>query len=61
METKWVDIKDGRPEGIVLVHLVNGEIQTAKYLPTVCVIGGCFDFDKSPVTHWALLPKPPTL
>ena len=54
--SQWVSAADKPPEGLCLV-MCDGEIHTADYRhKNLIVIGGHFDFDREPVTHW--MPRP---
>ena len=59
----WQPISTAPAEGVFLVYMpderASERIQVAKWHPNVKVIGGCFHFDRKPVTHWMPLPNPP--
>lgn len=59
----WIDIKDQKPQGSVLVMLErkvsHNYIHTAYYCDDFAIIGGRFAFDIPNVTHWQPLPEPP--
>ena len=60
----WRPIETAPKEGVFLVYMPDGaakqRIQVASWHPNVRVVGGRFDFDCKPVTHWMPLPPPPT-
>jgi hypothetical protein len=60
---QWQDIATAPKDGVFLVFMPqerpDDQIQVAKWHPNVKVIGGCFAFDRKPVTHFYPLPPPP--
>ncbi len=56
---KWISVGDQKPVGKCLVY--DGvEMHTAEYHKNIVVIGGHFEFDREPVTHWMTLPAHPS-
>ena len=59
---EWQPIETAPKNGIFLVYMPTDTrlpIQTAKWSPTIKVVGGVFSFDAEPITHWMPLPPPP--
>lgn len=61
--SEWKPIETIPDEGSFLVYMPGEpegrQIQVAYWHPNVKVIGGVFDFDREPVTHWMELPDIP--
>lgn len=61
---QWQPIESAPEEGTFLVFMPtesreNLKIQVARWNPNVKIIGGVFNFDCEPVTHWMPLPAAP--
>lgn len=62
--SEWISVEDRLPEGDCLVIVeamerISLSMHTAGYHSNINIIGGRFEFDMPPVTHWMPLPEPP--